>query len=486
MKKKSNEIANATPDENTSVGDKAKKVKVKQAEEKKTQAKSEKTNSGKKTVRKRIPRKNTTQAMPSIDETQIAQEIADMPIMPEVPPMIQDMPMVPDVPVMPEVPAMPEENENMFEDREGVFELVQDQGFGFVRSAEYNFLASDDDCYVAVPEVKRYRLKTGDYVKVQIDKRRQSRYAAVSRVYSINFKQPDEVRTRVPFERLVPIFPNEKFNLIDDKHLGENLSNRIVDLFSPIGKGQRGLIVAQPKTGKTMLLKSIANAIKKHNPEVYMIILLIDERPEEVTDMKRAVNDTIVVSSTFDESAEHHIKVSQMVYEHSRRMVECGHDVVILMDSLTRLARAYNTVEPSSGKVLSGGVDPKALYRPKQFFGAARNVENGGSLTIIATALIETGSKMDDFIFEEFKGTGNMELQLNRILANRRIFPAVDLTASSTRRDDLLLPPLTLKNMWALRSVLSSMNPAEAMNLVLQQMDLYKTNDKFIENINKA
>lgn len=480
MKKVSNEIMDDKLGEKASVNENAKKRKVKRERVKKDQVSNEKSENKKVSRRKKMPSEQNVQVIPIIDDIPVTQ---DMPEIPEVPPMIQDMPAVPDTSAMPEIPLV---DESMFEDREGVFELVQDQGFGFVRSAEFNFLASDDDCYMAVPEVKRYRLKTGDYVKVQIDKSRQSRYAAVSHVYSINFKKPEEVRTRVPFERLVPIFPNEKFNLIDDKHLGENLSNRIVDLFSPIGKGQRGLIVAQPKTGKTMLLKSIANAIKKHNPEVYMIILLIDERPEEVTDMKRAVKDTVVVSSTFDESAEHHIKVSQMVYEHSRRMVECGHDVVILMDSLTRLARAYNTVEPSSGKVLSGGVDPRALYRPKQFFGAARNVENGGSLTIIATALIETGSKMDDFIFEEFKGTGNMELQLNRILANRRIFPAVDLAASSTRRDDLLLPPLTLKNMWGLRSMLSTMNPAEAMNLVLQQMDLYKTNEKFIENINKG
>ncbi|MBQ0081916.1 MAG: transcription termination factor Rho [bacterium] len=370
------------------------------------------------------------------------------------------------------------------EDREGVFDQVENQAYGFLRLLEYNFQPSDDDVYVSALDVKRYRLRTGDYVKCQVDTTTKGRYVGCVKVYSINYKDPSLARTRVPFERLIPIFPMDKFKLVDDKP-GEPLSNRLIDLFTPIGKGQRGMIVAQPKTGKTTLLKSIANAIMKHQSDIHMIILLIDERPEEVTDMKRSVENAMVISSTFDESAEHHIKVAKMVYEHARRMVESGNDVVILMDSITRLARAYNTEEPSSGKVLSGGVDPKALHKPKQFFGAARNIEDGGSLTILATALIETGSKMDDFIFEEFKGTGNMELQLNRAVANRRMFPAMDLVASSTRKDDLLMDAFTCNRMWGLRRMLSSMPIPDATELVINNMDVFKTNQEFLDNMNK-
>lgn len=377
-------------------------------------------------------------------------------------------------------------SEPQYEDREGVFEQVEGQTFGFLRLAEHNFQASDDDIYVALPDVKRCRLRTGDLVKCQVDvAHNRGKYVGCVRIYSVNNKDPEEARNRVPFERLIPVFPDEKFKLVDDDNPKELIATRIVDMFTPIGKGQRGMIVAQPKTGKTTLLKNIANAITKHHPEVYMMVLLIDERPEEVTDMKRSVNAT-VISSTFDESAEHHIKVAKMAYEHARRMVESGNDVVILMDSITRLARAYNTEEPSSGKVLSGGVDPKALYKPKQFFGAARNIEGGGSLTILATALIETGSKMDDFIFEEFKGTGNMELQLNRMVANRRLFPAIDLAASSTRRDDLLQEKVVCTKLWALRRMLSTMPIPEATELVINNMDLYKTNQEFLDNMNKT
>lgn len=371
----------------------------------------------------------------------------------------------------------------VFEDREGVFELT-DKGYGFVRAAEANFLASSKDIYVGVNEVRRYRLKTGDLLKFRADVSDKNRSGILVHIYFINGIDPDAAKNRTPFERLIPIFPNEKFVLVDDNDKNAPLTSRIVDLFAPIGKGQRGLIVAQPKTGKTTLLKEVANSILKHHPEVYMMILLIDERPEEVTDMKRSVN-AKVLSSTFDESAEHHIKVSSMVYEHALRMVECGRDVVILLDSLTRLARAYNIVEPSSGKVLSGGVDPKALHKPKQFFGAARNIEGGGSLTIIATALVETGSKMDDFIFEEFKGTGNMELMLNRTLSNRHLFPAVDYLNSSTRRDDLLLPAYTVNRMWGLRNLLAKLPLEQQAECVLNGMDIYKTNDLFVENIDK-
>ncbi len=371
----------------------------------------------------------------------------------------------------------------VYVDREGVFELT-DKGYGFVRAADANFLASNMDIYVGVNEVRRYRLRTGDLLKFRADVSDKLRSGILVHIYFINGIDPDAARNRTPFDRLVPIFPNEKFTLVDDNDKNAPLTSRVVDLFAPIGKGQRGLIVAQPKTGKTTLLKEVANSILKHHPEVYMMILLIDERPEEVTDMKRSVN-AKVLSSTFDESAEHHIKVSTMVYEHALRMVECGRDVVILLDSLTRLARAYNIVEPSSGKVLSGGVDPKALHKPKQFFGAARNVEGGGSLTIIATALVETGSKMDDFIFEEFKGTGNMELMLNRGLANRHVFPAVDFLNSSTRRDDLLHDPYTVQRMWGLRNLISKFPLEQQAEMIFSGMDIYKTNDLFIENIDK-
>ena len=364
----------------------------------------------------------------------------------------------------------------------GTLEMMAD-GYGFLRSPEYNYLSSPDDIYVSAAQIKAYGLKTGDTVEGNIRPPREGeKYFPLVRALKINGLEPEAVRDRVPFEHLTPIFPNEKFQLTTP---GEpsSLSSRIVDLFAPIGKGQRGLIVAQPKTGKTMLLKDIANSILKHHPKIHMIILLIDERPEEVTDMARSV-DAEVVSSTFDESAEHHIKVATMVHEKAKRLVECGHNVVILLDSITRLARAYNTFLPASGKVLSGGVDAYALHKPKRFFGAARNIENGGSLTIIATALTDTGSKMDDVIFEEFKGTGNMELQLNRQLANKRIFPAVDIMASSTRKDDLLLPKDVLSRMWVLRNYLSDMNVTEAMEFLKERMERTKDNAEFLASIN--
>ena len=364
----------------------------------------------------------------------------------------------------------------------GTLEMMQD-GYGFLRSAEYNYLSSPDDIYVSAAQIKAYGLKTGDTVEGNIRPPREGeKYFPLVRALKINGLKPEVVRDRVPFEHLTPIFPDEKFQLTTPGKPA-SLSSRIVDLFAPIGKGQRGLIVAQPKTGKTMLLKDIANSILEHHPDVYMIILLIDERPEEVTDMSRSVR-AEVVSSTFDESAEHHIKVATMVHEKAKRLVECGHDVVILLDSITRLARAYNTFLPASGKVLSGGVDAYALHKPKRFFGAARNIENGGSLTIIATALTDTGSKMDDVIFEEFKGTGNMELQLNRQLANKRIFPAVDIMASSTRKDDLLLPKDVLSRMWVLRNYLSDMNVTEAMEFLKERMERTKDNAEFLVSIN--
>ena len=364
----------------------------------------------------------------------------------------------------------------------GTLEMMQD-GYGFLRSAEYNYLSSPDDIYVSAQQIKSYGLKTGDTVEGNIRPPREGeKYFPLVRALKINGLPPEKVRDRVPFEHLTPIFPNEKFQLTTPGKPA-SLSSRIVDLFAPIGKGQRGLIVAQPKTGKTMLLKDIANSILEHHPNIYMIILLIDERPEEVTDMSRSVR-AEVVSSTFDESAEHHIKVATMVHEKAKRLVECGHDVVILLDSITRLARAYNTFLPASGKVLSGGVDAYALHKPKRFFGAARNIENGGSLTIIATALTDTGSKMDDVIFEEFKGTGNMELQLNRQLANKRIFPAVDIMASSTRKDDLLLPKEVLSRMWVLRNYLSDMNVVEAMEFLKERMERTKDNEEFLVSIN--
>lgn len=365
---------------------------------------------------------------------------------------------------------------------QGVLEIMPD-GFGFIRSSDYNYLNSPDDIYVSQSQIKMYGLKTGDVIEGTIRPPKEGeKYFPLMGIDKINARSPEFVRDRVPFDHLTPLFPDEKFNLTGGKSTC-NLSVRTVDLFSPIGKGQRGLIVAQPKTGKTVLLKDIANAIAENHPEVYMIILLIDERPEEVTDMARSVN-AEVISSTFDEPAERHVKIASIVLEKAKRMVECGHDVVILLDSITRLARAYNTVSPASGKVLSGGVDANALHKPKRFFGAARNIENGGSLTIIATALTDTGSKMDDVIFEEFKGTGNMELQLSRQLANKRIYPAVDIMASSTRRDDLLHSKETIQRMWILRRYLSDMNPVEAMEFLKDRLEKTESNEEFLASMN--
>lgn len=366
----------------------------------------------------------------------------------------------------------------------GVLEIMPD-GYGFLRSSDYNYLNSPDDIYVSQSQIKNNALKSGDTVTGEIRPPKEGdKYFPLVKINYINGRTPDYIRDRVPFDFLTPLFPEEKFNLLGHGHQSDP-SCRIVDMFTPIGKGQRGLIVSQPKTGKTMLLKSIANAIADNHPEVYEIVLLIDERPEEVTDMSRSVK-AEVVASTFDEPADRHVKVANMVLKKARRLVECGHDVVILLDSITRLARAYNTVQPASGKVLTGGVDANALQNPKRFFGAARNIEGGGSLTILATALTETGSKMDDVIFEEFKGTGNMELQLDRTLANRRIFPAVNVVLSSTRRDDLLYSREAANRIWILRKLLADMNPTEAMNFMLQLMDEYKTNDMLLENMNKV
>ena len=363
----------------------------------------------------------------------------------------------------------------------GVLEIMPD-GYGFLRSSDYNYLNSPDDVYVSQSQIKLFGLATGDTVEGTVRPPKEGeKYFPLIKVFSINGKSPEAVRDRIPFDHLTPLFPNEKFNLTGNGH--SNISTRVVDMFAPIGKGQRGLIVAQPKTGKTMLLKEIANAIAANHPEVYLIILLIDERPEEVTDMARSVN-AEVIASTFDEPADRHVKVANIVLEKAKRMVECGHDVVILLDSITRLARAYNTVSPASGKVLSGGVDANALHKPKRFFGAARNIENGGSLTILATALTDTGSKMDDVIFEEFKGTGNMELQLDRKLSNRRIYPAVDITASSTRRDDLLLEDYTLNRIWILRNYLTDMNSVEAMQFVKDRLEKTKSNEEFLISMN--
>lgn len=364
----------------------------------------------------------------------------------------------------------------------GVLEVMPD-GYGFLRSSDYNYLSSPDDVYVSANQIKRYGLKTGDVVFCHVRPPHEGeKYFPLTSIEKINGREPAEVRDRVPFEHLTPLFPDEKFNLCGDRKT-TNLSTRIVDLFSPIGKGQRALIVAQPKTGKTILMKDIANAIAANHPEAYLMMLLIDERPEEVTDMARTVN-AEVIASTFDEPAERHVKIAGIVLEKAKRMVECGHDVVIFLDSITRLARAYNTVAPASGKVLTGGVDANALQKPKRFFGAARNIEGGGSLTIIATALIDTGSKMDEVIFEEFKGTGNMELQLDRSLSNKRIFPAVNLVASSTRRDDLLQDRTTLDRMWILRKYISDMNPIEAMNTIHKSMQNTRNNDEFLLSMN--
>ena len=363
----------------------------------------------------------------------------------------------------------------------GVLEIMPD-GYGFLRSADYNYLNSPDDIYVSQSQIKLFGLKTGDTVKGTIRPPKEGeKYFPLIKVEEINGRSPDFIRDRIPFDYLTPLFPDEKFSLVGNGH--NNLSCRVVDMFSPIGKGQRGLIVAQPKTGKTILLQNIANAIAANHPEVYMIILLIDERPEEVTDMARNVN-AEVISSTFDEPAERHVKIANIVLEKAKRLVECGHDVVVLLDSITRLARAFNTVSPASGKVLSGGVDANALHKPKRFFGAARNIENGGSLTIISTALTETGSKMDDVIFEEFKGTGNMELQLDRKLANKRVWPAVDINASSTRREDLLLNKEMLNKLWILRNYLADMTSVEAMEFLRDRMSKTETNEEFLVSMN--
>jgi len=378
------------------------------------------------------------------------------------------------------MPILPTDFDNVIIN-EGVLEIMPD-GYGFLRSSDYNYLTSPDDIYVSQSQIKLFGLKTGDNVRGSIRPPKEGeKYFPLVRVESINGQHPAEIRDRVPFDYLTPLFPDEKLNL--DMGMG-NFSTRIMDLFTPIGKGQRGLIVAQPKTGKTNLLKEVANAIAKNHPEVYLIILLIDERPEEVTDMARSVR-AEVVSSTFDEPADRHVKIANIVLEKAKRMVECGHDVVILLDSITRLARAYNTVAPASSKILSGGVDANALHRPKRFFGAARNIENGGSLTILATALTETGSKMDDVIFEEFKGTGNMELQLDRKLSNKRIFPAIDLTASSTRRDDLLVDKDFLQRMWVLRNHLADMNATESMEFLLSRMRGTRSNEEFLISMNR-
>ena len=363
---------------------------------------------------------------------------------------------------------------------EGVLEMMS-EGYGFLRSSDYNYLSSPDDVYVSQSQIRLFGLKTGDTVLGSVRPPKEGeKYFPLIKVDKINGLDPQVVRDRVSFEHLTPLFPQEKFNLADQQ---STISTRIMDLFSPIGKGQRGMIVSQPKTGKTMLLKDIANAIAANHPEVYQLILLIDERPEEVTDMQRNV-DGEVVASTFDEPADRHVKVANIVLEKAKRLVECGHDVVILLDSITRLARAYNTVQPASGKILSGGVDANALHKPKRFFGAARNIENGGSLSIIATALTETGSKMDEVIFEEFKGTGNMELQLDRRIANRRIFPAIDLVSSSTRRDDLLLDENTIKRMWIMRKYLADMNPVEAMEFINDRFQRTQSNEEFLISMN--
>ena len=378
-----------------------------------------------------------------------------------------------------------EEEQYNFDDlvtANGVLEVMPD-GYGFLRSSDYNYLSSPDDVFVANPQIRHYGLKTGDVVQCHVRPPHEGeKYFPLTSIDKINGREPDEVRDRIPFEHLTPLFPEEKFSLCNDPAT-TNLSTRIVDLFAPIGKGQRALIVAQPKTGKTILMKDIANAIAANHPEAYLMMLLIDERPEEVTDMARTVN-AEVIASTFDEPAERHVKIAGIVVEKAKRMVECGHDVVIFLDSITRLARAYNTVSPASGKVLTGGVDANALQKPKRFFGAARNIEGGGSLTIIATALIDTGSKMDEVIFEEFKGTGNMELQLDRSLSNKRIFPAVNLVASSTRRDDLLLSKETLDRMWILRNIISDMNSMEAMDYIKKNMERTRNNEEFLISMN--
>ena len=377
-------------------------------------------------------------------------------------------------------PEQPQYNFDGLITTSGVLEIVP-EGYGFLRSSDYNYLPSPDDVYVTTQQIKQWALKTGDVVEATIRPPREGeKYFPMTGVNSVNGRSPEYIRDRVAFEHLTPLFPDEKFDLTSGRSC--NISTRVVDMFSPIGKGQRGLIVAPPKTGKTILLKDIANAIAENHPETYIMILLIDERPEEVTDMSRSVN-AEVIASTFDEPADRHVKIANIVLEKAKRMVECGHDVVILLDSITRLARAFNTAQPASGKILSGGVDANALQKPKRFFGAARNIENGGSLTIIATALTETSSKMDEVIFEEFKGTGNMELQLDRKLSNKRIFPAVDIMASSTRRDDLLLRTETLNRMWILRRFLSDRNSIEAMEFIRDRMERTTDNDELLRTM---
>tara|TARA_Y100000766_G_scaffold63653_1_gene52954 strand:+ start:3125 stop:4759 length:1635 start_codon:yes stop_codon:yes gene_type:complete len=378
-------------------------------------------------------------------------------------------------------PSEPPYNFDGIVDSEGVLEVMPD-GYGFLRSSDFNYLTSPDDIYVSQTQIKLFGLKTGDTVVGMIRPPKEGeKYFPLVKVKEINGREPDVVRDRVPFDYLTPLFPEEKFTLV--KGQKQSISMRILDMFAPIGKGQRGLIVSQPKSGKTMLLKEVANSIAENHPEVYMIVLLIDERPEEVTDMARSVN-AEVVASTFDEPADKHVKVANLVLEKAKRMTECGHDVVILLDSITRLARAYNTVSPASGKVLSGGVDANALHKPKRFFGAARKIENGGSLTILATALVDTGSKMDEVIFEEFKGTGNMELQLDRKLANKRLYPAIDLNLSSTRRDDLLMDPHAIKRIWALRKFLADMTAQEAMEFLQERVRHTQNNDEFLISMN--
>jgi len=378
-------------------------------------------------------------------------------------------------------PSEPPYNFDGIVDSEGVLEVMPD-GYGFLRSSDFNYLTSPDDIYVSQTQIKLFGLKTGDTVVGMIRPPKEGeKYFPLVKVKEINGREPDVVRDRVPFDYLTPLFPEEKFTLVKGQR--QSISMRILDMFAPIGKGQRGLIVSQPKSGKTMLLKEVANSIAENHPEVYMIVLLIDERPEEVTDMARSVN-AEVVASTFDEPADKHVKVANLVLEKAKRMTECGHDVVILLDSITRLARAYNTVSPASGKVLSGGVDANALHKPKRFFGAARKIENGGSLTILATALVDTGSKMDEVIFEEFKGTGNMELQLDRKLANKRLYPAIDLNLSSTRRDDLLMEPHAIKRIWALRKFLADMTAQEAMEFLQERVRHTQTNEEFLISMN--
>jgi transcription termination factor Rho len=418
----------------------------------------------------------------NFDEQQPAENVSEQVAASLEPPVRQENP-VRDENFRPQHNQKKENNIKDFDgvvSNEGVLEIMQD-GYGFLRSSDYNYLASPDDIYVSPSQIKLLGLKTGDTVKGQIRPPKEGeKYFALLKVETINGKTTDEIRDRVAFEYLTPLFPDEKLKL-STTH--DNMSTRILDLFSPIGKGQRGMIVAQPKTGKTVLLKNIANAIAQNHPEVYLLVLLIDERPEEVTDMARSVN-AEVIASTFDEQAERHVKVASIVLEKAKRMVECGHDVVILLDSITRLARAYNTVVPSSGKILSGGVDANALHKPKRFFGAARKIENGGSLTIIATALIDTGSKMDEVIFEEFKGTGNMELQLDRKLSNRRVYPAIDVPASGTRREDLLMKEDELQRVWILRKFMSDMNSVEAMEFLQNKMKGTRNNEEFLTSMN--